>query len=93
MAFDGIFLRAVVAQLQFLTSGKVAKIAQPFADEVVLTIRKDRTNHHLLLTANPKTARVSLIAERLGNQLVAPNFLMVLRKYLEKATLDRKSVV
>lgn len=87
MAFDGIFLRAVVAQLQFLTSGKVAKIAQPFADEVVLTIRKDRTNHHLLLTANPKTARVSLIAERLGNQLVAPNFLMVLRKYLEKATL------
>lgn len=91
MAFDGMFIAAMISQLQFLNGASVSKIAQPFADEVVLTLRKNRTNHHLLLVANPKVARFALIEQKMGNQTTTQNFLMLLRKHLEKTTLTQIS--
>ena len=39
MAFDGLFTRAMTKELQVLNSGRITKIHQPNAMEVILQIR------------------------------------------------------
>ena len=50
MAFDGVTIAALVSEFQScLSEGHVQKIAQPEPDELLLTIKKNRTNYRLLL--------------------------------------------
>ena len=61
MAFDGLFAHAMVNELQtLLTGGRVAKISQPYSNEVILTIRANRQNYPLLLSAHPNYARIQI---------------------------------
>lgn len=90
MAFDGLFLHAMIQELKsYVLKGRVTKIYQPYAHEIILKIRNQRKNYQLLLVADPVTARIQLTDEKYDNPLQAPQFLMVLRKYLERTTLDQ----
>lgn len=88
MALDGIFLHSIVDALKkdFLNS-RVEKINQPEKDEIILTLKKDRKTKKLLISASSNFARINITNNNKENPLKAPMFCMVLRKYLNTATL------
>ena len=89
MAFDGLFTRAMVKELaDCLVGGRVAKISAPYQNEVILTIRNQRKNYPLLLSAHPTYARAQITEIPYSNPQTPTNFTMVLRKYLESAKLS-----
>lgn len=88
MTFDGLFTHAMIHELnQTLQNGRVTKISQPYPNEVILTIRANRTNYPMLLSANPRYARFQITQIPYTNPAVPTNFTMMLRKYLEGAKL------
>ncbi|WP_430609098.1 fibronectin-binding protein EfbA [Enterococcus sp. DIV0876] len=90
MSFDGVFTHLMVAELnQQLINGRVNKIHQPYENEVVFVIRSQGKNHKLLLSAHPSYARVQCTTIAYQNPNTPPNFLMMLRKYLEGAILAK----
>lgn len=83
MALDGIYLYSLVNDLQkSIINSKIDKINQPEKDEIILTIRKDRSNIKLLISASPRFARIHLTNSVKPNPIKAPMYLMVLRKYI-----------
>ncbi len=53
MAFDGITIANIVKELnETIVGGKINKIAQPEADELILTIKNNRTQYRLLISAS-----------------------------------------
>lgn len=90
MSFDGIFTHLMVKELSAeLTSGRISKIHQPYPNEVVLVIRSRGKNRKLLLSAHPSYARVQLTEMNYNNPDNPPNFVMMLRKYLDGAILEQ----
>ncbi len=88
MSFDGFFTHAMVHELdQTLTTGRVARVSQPYPAELIITIRAHRHNHALLLSANPTYPRIQITTIPYSNPAVPTNFTMTLRKYLEGAIL------
>ena len=92
MAFDGIMLRSICAELnEKLEGGKVDKITQPERDEINIRFRafdktnKCNVNRTLLISSNPSQARIHLTQTKKENPPVAPNFCMLLRKRLTGA--------
>ncbi|AZZ59876.1 fibronectin/fibrinogen-binding protein [Oenococcus sp. UCMA 16435] len=84
MAFDGLFLHAMTKELnKELAGGRITKIAFPFPHEIILTVRSFRKNRKLLLSAHPVMARAQITKVDFENPLTAPNFVMVLRRYLQ----------
>ncbi|WP_314065555.1 NFACT RNA binding domain-containing protein [uncultured Vagococcus sp.] len=90
MSFDGVFTRAMTAELKDkLLNGRLSKIHQPYDNEIMLIIRNQGKNHKLLLSAHPAYARMQLTTVDYQNPATAPNFCMMLRKYLEGAILQK----
>ncbi|GBG95885.1 fibronectin-binding protein [Ligilactobacillus salitolerans] len=88
MAFDGLFAHAMVHELNdLLSGGRVTKISQPYSNEVILTIRANRQNYPLLLSANPNYARIQITHIPYANPQTPTNFTMMLRKYLDGARI------
>ncbi|MFT8844211.1 MAG: NFACT family protein, partial [Schleiferilactobacillus harbinensis] len=84
MSFDGIFTRGMVNELnRTIVPGKITKIQQPYDNEIVLTIRANRKNHPLLLSAHPTYARIQVTDIPYVNPDVPTKFAMTLRKYLD----------
>lgn len=89
MPFDGIVTKAITEELQTeLSNGKLTKIHQPTATELVLTVRNNRENHVLLMSIHPSYARVHLTEDTYQNPQEPPMFCMVLRKHLSGAFLE-----
>lgn len=89
MSFDGVFTHGMVSELsEKLVAGRISKIHQPYENEIVLVIRSKGKNHKLLLSAHPSYARVQLTAIAYANPDTPPNFVMMLRKFLEGAILE-----
>lgn len=89
MAFDGVFTYAMTRELQqALEGGRITKIHQPFAHELVLQIRSHGRNYKLLLSAHPSYARVHLTNETYDNPAEPPMFCMLLRKHLEGSIIE-----
>jgi predicted ribosome quality control (RQC) complex YloA/Tae2 family protein len=83
MALDGIYLYSLVNDLQkSIVNCRIDKINQPEKDEIILTMRKDRSNIKLLISASPRFARIHLTNSVKSNPRKAPMYLMVLRKYI-----------
>ena len=83
MAFDGIITKAVIAELKTsLIGSKVNKVFEPTKNDIVLSLYNNGTNYALNLCINPESCRISLTAYSKPNPQVAPNFCMLLRKYL-----------
>ena len=80
MAFDAVFLTAVLEELRQKIIGlRVEKIQQPARDTVLLGLRgKER----LLLSANVNRPRIHLTGASYENPAQPPMFCMLLRKHL-----------
>lgn len=86
MSFDGMFTHAMVNELnKTLKGGRISKIQQPFANELILTIRSERKNRQLLLSAHPSYARVQITDQPFENPAKPSTFVMSLRKYVTSA--------
>ncbi len=84
MSFDGLVMAAVKKELQeTIAGGRIEKIYQPLAGEIVLLVHKDRNKYRLLASADARDARVHLTRSGRENPLTPPMFCMVLRKHLE----------
>ncbi len=84
MAFDGLVIADLAHELgQALIGGRINKIYQPEADELILTIKNNRQNYRLLISASASLPLIYLTGESKSNPLTAPNFCMLLRKHLQ----------
>ncbi|WP_019321294.1 Rqc2 family fibronectin-binding protein [Streptococcus mutans] len=89
MSFDGFFLHHLTKELQEQTLwGRIQKVNQPFEQELVLTIRNNRQNYKLLLSAHPVFGRVQLTKTDFQNPQSPNTFTMIMRKYLQGALIE-----
>ncbi len=89
MAFDGITIAAVTKELKdSLLGGRIYKIAQPEADELLLTIKTtDGGQKRLLLSANASLPLIYLTQTNKPSPMTAPGFCMLLRKHLQNGRI------
>ncbi len=88
MAFDGITVAAVVSELnRTVVGGKINKIAQPEAEELMITVKNHRTQYRLFLSASASLPLIYLSEENKPGPLTAPNFCMLLRKHIGSARI------
>ena len=83
MAYDGLFTKKIIESLQFLVTGRIHKINQPENDTIIMIIRQNRKNHHLLLSIHPNFSRMHLTNKKYDNPFDPPMFARVFRKHLE----------
>jgi len=88
MSLDGVVIRAVVHELQILSSGRINKIHQPSEHDIVMQIRAAGRNHKLLISANPGMPRMHLTSETFVNPIEAPMFCMLMRKHCENGIIE-----
>ena len=90
MAFDGIVTRAVVRDLnEKILLGKIEKVYQPEADELVFHIHTKSGNLRLMASAGSSHARVGFITENPVNPPSPLAFCMLLRKHLQGARITQ----
>ncbi|EXJ22491.1 Fibronectin/fibrinogen-binding protein [Alkalibacterium sp. AK22] len=90
MSFDGLFVHALTHELkETCEGGRIAKIQQPYPNEIILKIRANRKNVSLLLSAHPQYARVQLTTIPFDNPSAPPHYCMILRKYLDGAIIEK----
>ena len=65
-----------------LVGGRISKIIQPEADELMLTIKTYERNERLLISAGASLPFVYLTDENKQAPMQAPNFCMLLRKHI-----------
>ena len=83
MAFDGITIANIVTELnQTIIGGKINKIAQPENDELIITIKNQRKQYRLFLSASASLPLIYLTETNKPSPLTAPNFCMLLRKHI-----------
>lgn len=83
MAFDGIVIKSVVAELNTcLINGKINKVYMPNLNEILLGIYSGGKNYCLLCNISSNSYRMHLTTTSKPNPLNAPNFCMLLRKHL-----------
>ena len=88
MALDGITVRALTNELKMrLTGGRISKIIQPEADELMLVIKTQTGNERLLISAGASLPFVYLTTENKPSPMTAPNFCMMLRKHISGGRL------
>ena len=88
MALDGLVISHIVNELNNnIIDGRINKINQPEKDELILTIKSNRQQYKLLLSANPSLPLVYFTNDSFTNPMVAPNFCMLLRKHLNSAKI------
>ena len=86
MPLDGVYIYNIVRELKtLLINGRVEKVNQPEKDEIVLTIKNQRMNYRLLISASSVYPKIHITNNIKKNPLTAPMFCMVLRKYLNTA--------
>ena len=88
MAFDALFLSAVLGELkEKLLGGRVEKIHQPSRDTVIFLMRGNEGREKLLIAANPTASRLYITQDAPENPEQPPMFCMLLRKHLSGARL------
>lgn len=88
MAFDGVTIANIVHELnKELIGGRLAKIAQPESDELLLTIKTTLGQKKLFISADASLPLVYLTENNKQSPLTAPNFCMLLRKHLQNGRI------
>ncbi len=88
MAFDALFLSAVLAEVrEKCLGGRIDKIHQPSRDALILHIRGRESREKLLFAPNPTAPRLHLTSVTPENPAEPPMFCMLLRKHLLGAKL------
>lgn len=92
MALDGITVAALACELeQSIEGGRIAKIAQPENDELLLTIKSPRGQRRLYISASASLPLMYLTDENKPSPMTAPNFCMLLRKHISNGRIIRIS--
>ena len=74
MAFDGFTIAALVSEMDAkLTGGHIQKIAQPEADELLLSIKNNKTQYKLQISASPSLPLIHLTNSPKFNHLRKKN--------------------
>ena len=90
MALDGTVIACMAAELnRTIAGGKINKIAQPENDELLITIKNNRTQYRLLLSASASLPLIYLTDTNKTGPLTAPNFCMLLRKHIGSGRITR----
>ena len=88
MAFDGFVVAALVKEMNdTITGGRLYKIAQPEEDELFITIKNNKEQYRLLLSANASLPLAYLLEDNKPSPLTAPNFCMLLRKHISNGRI------
>jgi predicted ribosome quality control (RQC) complex YloA/Tae2 family protein len=88
MAFDGITISSIVNELNdTINGGRLYKISQPEADEIMLTIKTQSGQYRLVLSANASLPLAYLTDDNKPSPATAPNFCMLLRKHLNNGRI------
>lgn len=83
MAFDGITIANLVHEFQStILNGRINKIAQTENDELMLTIKNNREQYRLLLSASASLPLLYLSSTNKPSPPTAPGFCMLLRKHI-----------
>ena len=88
MALDGIYLSSLIEEIKdIIIDCRVDKVTQPEKDEIILSFKKNRKVYKLLISSSSNYPRIHFTQSSKENPLQAPMFCMVLRKYLNTATV------
>lgn len=88
MAFDGIITSSVVNELNNnLNNSRIEKICMPTKNDIILIFHANREKLKLLISIDASNARFHFTKQNKDNPVKAPQFCMVLRKYLQGAKL------
>ncbi|MBR6253074.1 MAG: NFACT family protein [Clostridia bacterium] len=89
MAFDGIITNCIINELNNnVLNCKIEKIYMPSKNEIDIVFHLAREKVRLLISIDPSNARFHLSKTQKDNPMKAPQFCMVLRKYLQGAKLN-----
>ena len=86
MAFDGIFLRQVIKQLEPIKMARINKIYQ-ISDTEILFVLKGHEKYQLMVSCHSSYNRIHLTDRQYPTRNTPSNFIMVMRKYLEGGTI------
>ena len=88
MAFDGITVASLVHELkEQLLNGRIAKIAQPETDELLLSIKTPSGQKRLCISASASLPLIYLTESTKPSPMTAPNFCMLLRKHISNGRI------
>ena len=83
MALDGIVVANLRKEIEdCILGGRISKIAQPEADELLLTIKSQKGQYRLSLCASASLPYVYFTDGNKANPPAAPGFCMLLRKHI-----------
>lgn len=83
MAFDGFCIKRITKEYSGLfTDGRISKVIQPNAFDIILVIKKEKDTYNLFVSANPSMSYTYLVKDKGEAPQNALNFCMVLRKYI-----------
>ena len=82
MAFDGIVTKSITKELKNIIGYKIDKVYEPDKNTVTLGLYGKGSNLMLLICISSNNCRISLTSHPQKNPSTAPNFCMLLRKYL-----------
>ena len=92
MALDGIVMANLAAEMKNrLEGGKIAKIAQPEKDELLLTVKNQKNTWRLLISASASLPLIYFTEANKPSPMTAPNFCMLLRKHIGNGRILRIS--
>ena len=91
MAFDGTVIANLVRDMnENIIDGRIAKIAQPENDELLLTINKRQGGSiRLILSANASLPLAYFTDTNKQAPMTAPNFCMLLRKHIANGRITK----
>lgn len=82
MAFDGIVTKSITKELKNIIGYKIDKVYEPDKNTIILGLYGKSTNLMLLMCISSNNCRINLTSHSQKNPPTAPNFCMLLRKYL-----------
>lgn len=82
MAFDGIIIKKISTELKNIIGFKIDKVYEPDKNTVTLGLYGKSSNLSLLMCISSNNCRLHLTSHQQKNPTMAPNFCMLLRKYL-----------
>ena len=82
MAFDGIVTRSIIQELKNIIGYKIDKVYEPDKNTIILGLYGKSTNLMMLACISSNNCRIHLTSHQQKNPSTAPNFCMLLRKYL-----------
>ena len=88
MAFDGITIANIKNELNnTILNGRIYKIAQPEADELILTIKTGNGQYRLFISVDASLPLIYLTETNKPSPMTAPGFCMLLRKHIQNGRI------